>query len=124
MTILGENGVPTPVVHSRMLAPSSRMGPADDVDGAAKASPLFAKYGERVDRESARELLAARMEKAAPPDAPATKPVPAPAARKGPAPAQHETPLEQVGDFLGSRQGQQLQKQVMRGVFGMLRKKF
>ena len=47
---------PTPVVHTRLRAPASRMGPADDVDGAAKASPLCAKYGERVDsRERARD---------------------------------------------------------------------
>src|SRR3954469_12442159 len=60
VTILSESGVPTPVVHTRMVAPGSRMAPADDVDGAAKASPLFAKYGTRVDNVSAREKLAAR----------------------------------------------------------------
>ena len=84
VTILDENGVPTPVVHTRMLAPASRMGPADDVDGAAKASPLFAKYGERVDAGVARELLAARMEKAAAPDAPATKARPRAGRAQGP----------------------------------------
>ena len=62
VTILSEDGVPTPVVHTRLRAPASRMGPADDVEGAAKASPLFAKYGTRVESESAREKLAARME--------------------------------------------------------------
>ena len=58
VTTLSDEGVPTPVVHTRLRAPASRMGPADDVDGAAKASPLFAKYGQRVDAESAREKLA------------------------------------------------------------------
>ncbi|MCW2957814.1 MAG: ATPase, partial [Solirubrobacterales bacterium] len=29
-----------------------------------------------------------------------------------------------LGDFLQSRQGKQLQKEVVRGVFGMLRKRF
>ena len=32
--------------------------------GVAEASPLFAKYGQRVESESAREKLAARMEQA------------------------------------------------------------
>ena len=64
VTTLSDEGVPTPVVHTRLRAPASRMGPADDVDGTAKASPLFAKYGTRVDSESAREMLAGRMEKA------------------------------------------------------------
>ena len=68
VTLLSERGVPTPVVHTRMIAPASRMDPADDVAGAAKASPLWAKYGERVDAESAREILAGRLD--APPGRP------------------------------------------------------
>ena len=45
-----------PVVHTRLRAPASRMGPADDVEGAAKASPLYAKYGDpHGRRERARE---------------------------------------------------------------------
>ena len=68
VTILSEDGVPTPVVHTRLRAPASRMGPADDVEGAAKASALFAKYGTRAEAESAREKLAARMEEATVPE--------------------------------------------------------
>ena len=67
VTLLSEKGVPTPVVHTRMVAPASKMAPAGDVEGAAKASPLFAKYGTRVDAQSARELLAARLEAASTP---------------------------------------------------------
>ena len=39
VTILCESGVPTPVVHTRMRPPLSRMGPADDVDGVADGEP-------------------------------------------------------------------------------------
>ena len=67
VTILDEDGVPTPVVRTRLRAPRSRMGPADDVEATAKASPLFAKYGERVDAQSAREMLAERLDAAAEP---------------------------------------------------------
>jgi uncharacterized protein len=120
VTILSESGVPTPVVHTRMLAPASRMAPADDVDAAAKASPLYAKYGTRTDSQSARELLAARVDAAATaaaePDAPAPPP-----REKAPAPS--ESTVEKVGEFLNSRQGKALQKQVVRGVFGMLKKR-
>src|SRR3954462_14508827 len=49
VTILDERGVPTPVVHTRMIAPASRMAPADDVDRASKASALYAKYGTTID---------------------------------------------------------------------------
>jgi len=116
VTILSETGVPTPVVHTRLRAPASRMAPADDVDGAAKASPLFAKYGARTDAQSAREMLAARVQEAAEPEAP--KP-----AHREKAPAPEESTAEKVGDFLNSRQGKKLQKDVMRGVFGMLKKR-
>jgi DNA helicase HerA-like ATPase len=115
VTILSETGVPTPVVHTRLRAPASRMAPADDVDGSAKASPLFAKYGTRTDAQSARELLDARVEAAA-----EEKPVVAPKQAKAPAPK--ESTADSIGDFLTSRQGKALQKQVVRGVFGMLKK--
>jgi hypothetical protein len=98
------------------------MSPADDVDAAAKASPLWAKYGTRVDSQSARELLAARLEQAA---APAEEP-----AAEAPAPQHKEAAgalgggADALGTFLKSRQGKQLQKQVVRGVFGLLKKRF
>jgi uncharacterized protein len=121
VTILSEDGVPTPVVHTRLRSPASRMGPADDVEGAAKASPLFAKYGTRTDAESAREKLAARMEEPDEPE-PAAK---APRRRKRePEAATAKTGGDDaLGKFLTSREGKALQKKVMRGVFGMLRKR-
>jgi hypothetical protein len=123
VTILSETGVPTPVVHTRLVAPGSRMAPADDVDAAAKASPLHAKYATRVDAVSAREQLAARTEAAA-----AAKPPPV-AAPPTPKPEHHEAAkagaggVEAIGKFLQSREGKRLQNQVVRGVFGMLRKR-
>jgi hypothetical protein len=121
VTLLSEAGVPTPVVHTRMVAPASKMAPAADVDGAAKASPLFARYGARLERKSARELLEARMEAAAAPER-VTVPEPAPRrrSRRAPDPAGE---ADTLGGFLTSRQGQALQREVVRGVFGMLRKR-
>ena len=130
VTILSESGVPTPVVHTRMTPPASRMGPAGDVEARAKASPSWARYGQRVDNESAREMLAARM-------APPVEATPAPAGdgagRAGPTPAGQHKEKEAAGAvaggvaavsaFLQSKEGKQLQKEVMRGVFGLLKKK-
>jgi hypothetical protein len=117
VTILSEEGVPTPVVHTRLRAPASRMGPADDVQGAAEASPLFAKYGTREEAESAREKLAARMEE------PDEGPKKRRAARKRSEPATATGGgADALGEFLNSRQGKALQRKVVRGVFGMLRK--
>jgi uncharacterized protein len=126
VTILSESGVPTPVVDTRISPPLSRMGPADDVGSAARASSLWPKYGERVENQSARELLAARMEQPAPPAVAAEAGAP-----PAPEPTQeHKAAAEAAGGgvaavtaFLQSKQGKQLQSQVMRGVFGLLKKK-
>jgi DNA helicase HerA-like ATPase len=120
VTLLSESGVPTPVVHTRLPAPASRMAPADDVEGAAKASPLWAKYGARVDAQSAREMLAGRMT-ATPAPAPAPAPAAKPKRRRAPAP--RESTPDAIGDFLHSREGKQLQGTVTRGILGMLRKR-
>jgi hypothetical protein len=120
VTLLSESGVPTPVVHARLPAPASRMAPADDVDGVAKASSLWAKYGTRVDAQSAREMLAGRMT-AAPAPAPDREPAPQPHRRRAPAP--RESTPDAIGDFLRSREGKQLQRTVTRGILGMLRKR-
>jgi hypothetical protein len=94
------------------------MAPADDVDGAAKASPLYAKYGTRIDRESARERLAARLEQREPePVEAAAKPR---RRRSATTDGQRGDPIT---DFLTSRQGKAVQREVIRGVFGMLRKR-
>jgi len=62
VTVLSENGAPTPVAWTRLRAPGSSMAPAPAQTIAdAVASSLFAsKYGTAVDRESAYELLTAR----------------------------------------------------------------
>ena len=108
MTILSEDGVPTPVVHTRLRAPLASMKPAGDVAGTAKAPPLYTKYGTPVDRESARELLAARMVE---PDEKRSRYL---------LPKRSESKKEPRGDpvtdFLGSRQGKTLQREVVRGV--------
>ncbi|MGY3681499.1 helicase HerA-like domain-containing protein [Streptomyces sp. TE33382] len=61
ITVLSEKGAPTPVAATRLRAPESLMGPvaADVLDAAVKGSPLYGRYAEAVDRESAYERLAA-----------------------------------------------------------------
>jgi DNA helicase HerA-like ATPase len=119
VTLLSESGVPTPVVHARLPGPRSRMAPADDVAGAAKSSPLWAKYGTRMDNQSAREILASRIEEPAPPPASESAPKRAPRQEQ----KERADAMTDIGDFLTSRQGKALQREVVRGIFGMLRKK-
>jgi DNA helicase HerA-like ATPase len=126
VTILSSRGVPTPVVHTSMRPPSSRMAPADDVEAVAKASSLWAKYGDRVDAQSAREMLAARLQ---PPAAPAAAPTAAPAPPAPKPTTEHKQAGKAVaggaailGQFLNSRQGKAVQRDVVRGFFGLLKK--
>jgi DNA helicase HerA-like ATPase len=64
VTVMNERGAPTPVAWTRLRAPESLMGIAEAsaMEAAVKASPLYAKYSQVVDRESAREKLAAALE--------------------------------------------------------------
>ena len=125
VTLLSEKGIPTPVVHTRLRAPASRLGPADDVDAAASASPLYAKYGTRAEAESAREKLAGRLDGAAPPkgSTPADDAERISKRRRKEAARAPAGGTDALGDFLRSREGRALGRQVARGVFGMLRKR-
>jgi DNA helicase HerA-like ATPase len=73
VTVLSERGSPTPVAWTRLRAPRSLMAQLDPAAQrqAVADSPLQAKYGTAVDRESAYEKLATRL---APPPAPAATP--------------------------------------------------
>lgn len=62
VTVLSEKGAPTPVAATRLRAPESLMGPVDAgaLDSAVRASPLYGRYAQAVDRESAYERLSSR----------------------------------------------------------------
>ena len=118
VTIISESGVPTPVVHTRIRPPRARMGPADDVDGVARASPLYVKYGTRLDNQSARELLAERLEQAA--EASDEKPEPGRGKKAADAAGGG---ADAIGDFLKSSTGRTIQRELVRGLFGLLRRR-
>ncbi|MER5637857.1 helicase HerA-like domain-containing protein [Kitasatospora sp. NPDC002227] len=124
VTVLSEQGAPTPVAATRLRAPQSLMGPVEEtaLRAAVDASPVNAKYREAVDRESAYEKLAARSE-------------PAPA--QAPAPVEPDAPAEvpehkgdDGGGLLGSllnspalrsfarSAGTQLGREISRSIFG------
>jgi len=67
VTVMNERGAPTPVAWTRLRAPESLMdaAPATGMQAAVDASPLKPKYAEEIDRESAREKLAAKLEEGA-----------------------------------------------------------
>ncbi|HKH91513.1 MAG TPA: helicase HerA-like domain-containing protein [Gemmatimonadaceae bacterium] len=68
VTVLSPSGVPTSPFATRLIPPSSRMGPLtdDELQQRLSSSTQVRKYATAVDRESAREMLSARAAAAAP----------------------------------------------------------
>jgi DNA helicase HerA-like ATPase len=127
VTGLSPRGVPTPVVAARMLPPTSRMGPLtpEELRADLADSDLAREYGTPVNRESAYEMLAARLSAA-------TSPPPS-IERRGPFREERE-PSGRAreskgwaagagGAILGALTGtmaRTIGRELVRGVFGML----
>ena len=145
VTVMNENGAPTPVAWTRLRAPQGSMGPtpADQMLATVNASPLMASYGITIDRESAREMLAEKMNAASEADAAAETAKESAdeqkrlteqyekewkEAARGKAPAaKTRTPARRepnvIGDVLGSRTGQTVVREVLRGIFSTLKRR-
>jgi DNA helicase HerA-like ATPase len=66
ITALDEKGIPTPLVHTFLISPESRMDVLNEaeVSELTNKSAMVAKYEQTVNKESAYEMLANRMEEA------------------------------------------------------------
>lgn len=66
VTALNEKGIPTPLVHTMMRAPESRMDVLTDVEisNIVSRSEIAAYYNEEINRESAAEILSQKIEEA------------------------------------------------------------
>jgi predicted flap endonuclease-1-like 5' DNA nuclease len=66
VTLLNEKGVPTPLVHTMLVPPRSRMDILTDAEISAlvSKSKLSSKYGQAIDQISAYELLNQKLEAA------------------------------------------------------------
>ena len=66
VTVLNEKGIPTPLVHTLLRAPQSRMDVLtdDEIDDIVNASSLVAEYNKEINRESAAEILVEKIEEA------------------------------------------------------------
>lgn len=64
VTVLNEKGIPSPLVHTLLTAPSSRMDVITPQEKASvlSASKLMKKYSEEIDRESAYEMLTKKLD--------------------------------------------------------------
>ncbi|MDQ6686761.1 MAG: DUF853 domain-containing protein [Actinomycetota bacterium] len=130
VTVMSERGAPTPVAWTRLRAPESLMGPADPaaMEQTVKDSPLYAKYATSIDRESAYEILAARLEAGAAKaqaesqaDAPAHAEQHIPAPQRAPRGHAPSPPKSMVEEVVGSSMFKQVMRtaarEVVRGVF-------
>jgi len=66
ITMLNEKGIPTPLVHTMLTSPRSRMDVLTDteIDTLVKQSRLVKKYEETIDNQSAYEIIMAKLEEA------------------------------------------------------------
>ncbi len=151
ITVMNEKGAPSPVAWTRLRAPQGSMSPtpAAEMQATVDASPLSGTYGTAVDRDSAREILAVKMNAAAEADArqEADKLAAAQARDAAKVKADYDkavrdmekgsqpktsprtttrTPTRKddnpIGDFLGSRGGQTVVREVLRGIFSTLKR--
>jgi DNA helicase HerA-like ATPase len=131
VTVLSERGAPTPVAATMLRAPRSYLGAieAAEQQQAVAASPLQARYGTPVDRDSAYERLAAKL---AP--APAAPPRPDVEEQPAPEPAQERRAPEQdsvLSSVLHSSAfrsfarsaASSLGREITRGIFSTRRKR-
>lgn len=67
ITALNEKGIPTPLVHTMLVPPRSRMDVLTDneMDALIDQSKLVKKYADDENRESACEILTSKLEEAA-----------------------------------------------------------
>ncbi|MEO5588113.1 MAG: helicase HerA-like domain-containing protein, partial [Gemmatimonadaceae bacterium] len=66
VTVLSPKGVPTQPFAVRLIPPASMMAPLPDIDDRVAKSMQVRRYAQPIDRESAREKLAARITAEAP----------------------------------------------------------
>lgn len=142
ITVMNEKGAPSPVAWTRLRAPQGSMSPtpAAIMQSTVDASPLMATYGTAIDRESAREILAKKMNAAAAAEAAQGDaarvqanydqavrdmqggPPPAPTVRRTTTRTTTRQQPNVLEEVLGSRTGQTVVREVLRGIFSTLKK--
>ena len=111
VTVLSPNGVPTPPFATRLIPPSTRMGPLTDaeLDQYVGSSAQVKEYAQPVDRDSAREMLASRLVQALPGEETVAQPA-----------MQGRPPPSTMEQILRSPATKAIATTVVRGLFGAL----
>jgi len=124
VSVLDEQGQPTPVQRVSICPPRSRVGPLDDSErkDQISRSPLRSRYEQTLDRESAYEKLKARAEAAASVQTdPAAEAALKPRGKNSAAQASEtEEVLSAFAKSAARAIGSQVGRQIIRGVLGSL----
>ncbi|GAA4209594.1 DUF853 family protein [Pedobacter jeongneungensis] len=121
VTVLNEKGIPTEVSATLLTPPRAVMGPltAADFEQLVHASPMYTKYKDAIDPESAYEILTKRI----------NDQTAAAEQQKQEAEAQKQSEQESkpkpgekslVEQVMGATITRQIGKEIVRGIFGML----
>jgi hypothetical protein len=122
VTVLDARGIPTPVVATRLIPPSSRMAPLtpEELQADIRQSDLIGEYGQAIDRESAREMLAQRMAATRAPEPEAQAEAPEPRRRGGVGKTVAKTVGAAAVGALTTTIGRTVGREIVRGLLGML----
>lgn len=123
VTLLNEKGVPTPLAQTFLVSPRSRMDILSDeeLNTLVSDSKLVPKYNVVLDRESAYEILNNKLAAVASQEpAPKYAAPEAGTAKRGPA-KEEQSWLEKA---INSSAGKQVQRSVVRTLFGVIQKMF
>lgn len=118
ITLLNEKGIPTPLAHTYMIAPRSRMDILSDVElnDLISRSQLVPKYNNAIDRESAYEILNTKIATA--------NQASADSKQKNGSPKEGKEEKSWLETTLNSSAGKQIQRSVVRTLFGVIQKMF
>ncbi len=122
VSVLDAKGTPRMVQRAGILPPQSDMDAASeaDIQAAVKASPLYAKYNQAVDRHSAFEALETQRAKEAAQREEEERAKQREAEKKAASrrTSTRQTPLQKAVSSTATTVGRELGKRIVRGLFG------
>ena len=126
ITALNEKGIPTPLAHTLVRAPISRMDilTNSEIDDLVNKSSLTSKYNEDIDRESAFELLEKKMNQIEKEQEKAVLPGPSSRSKTASRTKEDESLIEELSKNTMVRQlGRTIFRELTRGILGSFTRK-
>jgi hypothetical protein len=123
VTVLNEKGIPTPLAHTMLRAPQSRMDvlTKGEINDVLKNSTIIRKYNEELDRESAYEILQEKIEIFQEEEQQATLKKQREKAKRGTSRRGQKSMIEKIVNSTTTRQiGRTIARELTRGLLGAL----